>query len=176
MLVKYFAGKIVITLCLFLSTIINAEHLDSELNLEQFLDDKGFVRIDYMKLPTHHALVEASINGKSGYFIIDTGAQATVIHHESAEKFSLVQENEAPSTEATGVGGSITTRSYLIESLIIEGNAVSLSSVYSMDLSHVVDALNSFTEEKIDGVLGQDIMEVHEAIIDTASNTVYLKL
>ena len=45
-----------------------------------------------------------------------------------------------------------------------------------MDLSHVVDALNPLTEEKIDGVIGQDIMEVHEAIIDTASNTVYLKL
>jgi hypothetical protein len=167
---------LVITISLFASTIVIADQFDSELNLEQFLKDKGFVRIDYMKLPTHHALVEVSINGESGYFIIDTGAQATVIHQESAEKFNLVQENEAPNTEATGVGGSIRTRSYPIESLIIEGNAVSLSSVYSMDLSHVVDALNPLTEEKIDGVIGQDIMEVHEAIIDTASNTVYLKL
>jgi hypothetical protein len=167
---------IVITLCLFFSTINNASQFDSELNLEQFLKDKGFVRINYMKLPTQHALVEVSINGKSGYFIIDTGAQATVIHQESAEKFNLVQENDLPSTEATGVGGSMRTRSYPIESLIIEGNAVSLSSVYSMDLSHVVDALNPLTEKKIDGIIGQDIMEMHEAIIETTSNTVYLKL
>jgi len=96
MLVKYFAGKIVITLCLFFSTIIHAEHLDSELNLEQFLDDKGFVRIDYMKLPTHHALVEASINGKSGYFIIDTGAQATVSTTKVLKNLALCRKMKPP--------------------------------------------------------------------------------
>ena len=166
---------IAVPLFLFVSTSINAHQSDMELNLEQILKEKGFARIDYKKLPTHHAVVEASINGKSGYFIIDTGAGATVIHQESAGKFNLAQAIEASSNEVTGVGGSISTRSFSIESFIIEGNAVSLSSIYSMDLSHVVDALNPFTEEKIDGVIGQDIMEAHEAIIDIASKTVYLK-
>ena len=92
----------VITLCLIVSTIINADQFVSELNLEQFFKDKGLARIDYKKLPTDHAWVKASINRENGYFIIHAAEGATAIHQESAKEINLVQGNEAANNEATG--------------------------------------------------------------------------
>lgn len=142
--------------------------------LTGFLATQGFVKTKYIRLDSGHALVEGQINGVYGHFIIDSGAGGTVVHRTQAARFSLMPKRHAGT--ATGVGGNMDVLGTTVESMQIGESKVALDAIYIMDLSHVLDALSPFTEHKIDGVIGQDFLQSHHAIIDIAEDTLYFKI
>lgn len=146
-----------------------------ELGLADFLAGKGFKQIRYTKLPSQHAVLKVIINGVEGHFVLDSGAGATVMHEASVKKFNLSDLATQNGDVATGVGGDVALTTYALNSLSIEGIAISVQELVSTDLSYVVDALNPLSDNEIDGVIGQDILGLHHAIIDIAEDVVYLR-
>lgn len=155
------------------NALANCHEKHSE--LDRFLAGKGYSKLCYSKLPTKHAVIEVTLNGKKSHFILDSGANVSVVHQEALPKFRLIPTKTIDHSSATGIGGNVNTQTFSVESLKIKDLAIEHDVIVGMDLSHVVTALGSLTTKTIDGVIGQDILSKHQAIIDVASGTIYLK-
>jgi len=166
----------VLSVLLALPMMTNAEvYNKNDLGLDSFLTNKGFNKISYSKLPTQHAVIHASINGVTGFFIIDSGASHTIIHEASLEKFKLKKINGVDQETGTGAGGVVAISQYQLNSFNLKGIDINVAKITGMDLSHVVDAIKETSDKHIDGLIGQDVLGAHHAIIDVASDFIYLQ-
>lgn len=167
---------IVMLLGMFLTSNVLANCSTENLSsLDRFLSQKGFSKFCYQKLSSQHAIVNVSINGKQSHFVLDSGASVSVVNNDELIKFRLIPTSEIDNAQATGLGGNVNAQSFNVDSLKIQNFKTNTTHIFAMDLSHVVNALNSISSVPIAGVIGQDILVAHEAIIDIASNTLYLK-
>jgi predicted aspartyl protease len=133
----------------------------------------GFTAVPLRELVTGHHLVEAEINGKAGTFILDTGANATVFHAPLAAGFGLGGGSVAPGA-AIGLGGAMKARQVRIESFRIGGVPIRRSQIMTADLSQLATLLGRLGGGTIHGIIGQDVMKEHRAVIDVAKPILYL--
>lgn len=133
----------------------------------------GFTAVPLREVRTGHHLVEAQVNGRTGRFILDTGANASVVDREFAAELGLT----GPSTGfggAIGVGGGGQARQVGIGSMTIEGMPIRQSRLVVAELGQILDMLNRVAGVKVYGILGQDVLNEHRAIIDVARPMLYL--
>jgi hypothetical protein len=133
----------------------------------------GFTAVPLRELLTGHHLVEAEINGKRGNFVLDTGANATVLHAAFAAEFGLTGKSAGPAG-AIGLGGSLKASQARIESLRIGTVPIRHNRVLTTDLAQVVKLLGPLSGGRIYGIIGQDVMKEHRAVIDVAKPILYL--
>ncbi|MDV7186808.1 retropepsin-like aspartic protease [Lutibacter sp. TH_r2] len=144
------------------------------MNLETILKRKNYVKIGLKKINTNHFEVKAKINTIKGRFILDTGASNSCVSIDLADKFQLHLEDS--DTKAAGAGA------IGMETKVSSKNEISLGkwhyknfNLVLLDLSHVNTALTEHNAEAVDGIIGADILEKGEAIIDYKNKCVYLK-
>ena len=133
----------------------------------------GFTAVPLRELLTGHHLVEAELNGKRGSFVLDTGANATVLHAAYAAEFGLTGKSAGPAG-AIGLGGSLKASQARIETLRIGPVAIRQNRVLTTDLAQVVKLLGPLSGGRIYGIIGQDVMKEHRAVIDVAKPILYL--
>lgn len=139
------------------------------------LQKQGYHKIPLKNNGAGHFKLNAKINGVSGSFILDTGASHTVIDDLAAEKFALTFSSRA-SKDAGGLGESaMKTRKCTGNVIEIKGLKLQKAVLIAIDLSHVNNALAKSRSEKIDGVIGADILKKHKALIDYSEKALYLK-
>jgi clan AA aspartic protease (TIGR02281 family) len=144
-------------------------------NISSLLGKQGYHKIPLKRNAAGHFKLNADINGKSGSFILDTSASHTVIDDSSAEKFGL-KISKSVSKDAGGLGtAQLKTRKSRGNTIRIKDFSVNNKVIITVDLSHVNNALEKSRSEKIDGVLGADLLKKHRALIDYAEKTLYLK-
>lgn len=144
------------------------------MKLKNILLDKGFVKIKLKKINTNHFEVKATLNGVKGRFILDTGASNSCVDITLAEHFKLnVEDSETKAAGAGAIG---------METKIASDNTIKLKdwkysnlSVVLLDLTHVNTALTEHNAKAVDGIIGADILEKGEAIIDYKKKCVYLR-
>lgn len=120
-----------------------------------------------------HIIVNGKINGVAGRFILDTGASNSCIGIEDEINFNVVSiPNKNTATGAGAMG--IQTKTSI-------GNVLSLShwknrhtTLISIDLSYVNQALQSHKVKAINGIIGADILIDNHAIIDYKEKFLYL--
>lgn len=134
----------------------------------------GFSATPLQRLVTGHQLVEGQVNGKRATFLLDTGANATVVHRGHAETFGLVPQRGVFGT-AAGLGGTLQASRASVESLRVEDQEIRQSHVMIADLSQVENVLGRLSRQPIHGILGQDVMREHRAVIDVARPMLYLR-
>ncbi len=144
-------------------------------DLGQYLSGYGYSAVALGKLPTGHETLEVEINGIKGRFILDSGAGASVVHAAYAAKYGLTNPTTDANRTATGAGGHTAISQHPIDSLSLNGTATDQKQVSIMDLGGVVAAIKAATDTDIDGVIGQDILTRHEAVIDISKQTLYLR-
>ena len=139
-----------------------------------FLEQQGFVSFKLTKLPTGHEVIEGTLNGVAGNFVLDSGAGGTVLHKDRLAKFGIA----GPTTqkEGAGAGGAVTIATHAVTSLTLGEKPVPLSTIYSTDLTSVVSSLKAKTGIEVDGVIGQDVLSGFKAIINIGTSELYLKL
>jgi len=144
------------------------------MRLKTILRRKGYTYIKLRTMATKHLEIKASINGVKGRFILDTGASSSCVGFEGIEKFKLqVQETD---TKAAGAGAvDMETKVSHKNSIKIKNWKYNAIPLVVFDLTHVNTALEQQSEDKIDGILGADILEKGKAIIDYKKKRVYLK-
>jgi hypothetical protein len=133
----------------------------------------GFTAVPLRELLTGHHLVEAELNGKRGSFVLDTGANATVVHAAYAGEFGLTGKSTG-SAGAVGLGGSLKASQARIDSMRIGPVPIRRSRVLTTDLQQVVKLLGPISGGRIYGIIGQDVMKEHRAVIDVAKPILYL--
>ncbi|MGJ8663065.1 MAG: aspartyl protease family protein, partial [Marinicella sp.] len=153
-LTKYHFNMI-LSLCL-INVIGSAQSL-SDMGLEELIDQHGYQLVQMDKLLTGHDIMEATINGVTGQFIVDTGA-VTVINDDLLGKFNIGREEKISSIAAAGAAGLITFNSFPLKHLSIEGETMELPQIGSTDLRAITLGLFNANGVMIDGIIGQDLL------------------
>jgi hypothetical protein len=134
----------------------------------------GFIAIPLREArSTGHHLVTAAVNGKEGVFVLDTGANLSVIDVDHAAHFGLGKSTGRPGG-ATGLGGSNVARQVGIDTLTLGGIEVRQRRMVVTDLGSIGDALAPLAGGAVHGLIGQDALKEHRAVIDVERPILYL--
>ena len=143
--------------------------------LSQSLFETDFFIVSMSKLPTGHHLVNATLNGTNGDFILDTGASQTVLSERYITRFGVDQSDYLRTEEGAGAGGSIEFDIYNISSLNIGKYSSEVKEVLVSDMGGVLTGLSSVTERDIVGIIGQDLIRGGGAVLDVKGNSLNLR-
>ncbi|MDP3353098.1 MAG: retropepsin-like aspartic protease [Flavobacteriaceae bacterium] len=142
-------------------------------SLKEFLKEKNYKVFDLQQIHTNHFKIKMKLNGVVGDFIVDTGASNTCIGFEGIEKFFL--KTEVSDVKAAGAGATEMETHKAAAVPIKIGWWKTKIDVVILDLSHVNIALKNHLAEEIDGILGADLLQKGDAVIDYAKSRLYLK-
>lgn len=144
------------------------------ISLKSILLKKGYIKIKLKKTATNHFEMKAKINGVKGRFILDTGASNSCVGFDRTAYFKL--EAVASKVKAAGAGNSE------MDTQEARGNALKIGkwkykslNLVLFNLSHVNTALKNHGAKKVHGIIGADILEKGEAIIDYKRKRLFLK-
>ena len=115
----------------------------------------------------HMLIVNGQVNGKSGKFIIDTGAGVSLLDLNQAKKYEFNYFKDNSNDRLTGFGG----RSQLLETSTVffqlKGAFDRPIKFYTSDLNGLNSTLSHKTPYiQILGALGADFLDRYKAVID----------
>ena len=115
----------------------------------------------------YHILIETIFeNGEKGKWAIDTGASKTVFDTNQVNHVKVI-DNSDNDVQSAGIGeGQIETQTGILTDIKIGNAQISKRVVALIDLNHVNNLYDHFTNEKIVGLLGSDFLLEYKAIID----------
>lgn len=143
-------------------------------SLKKLLLEKGYEKVKLTYTATQHLEVKAKINNIEGNFIVDTGASSSCVGFEAIQHFDLLAEES--DIKAAGAGASdMLTQIAQKNTIQIKGWKKKKVDLVLFDLRHVNDALVKHKAEKVQGIIGADILKKGKAIIDYKSKNLYLK-
>lgn len=144
------------------------------MNLKRVLLRKGYTIIKLKKINTNHFELKATLNDVKGRFILDTGASNSCIDINLAEKFKLKVEDS--DTKAAGAGATdMETKVSTKNELLLKKWSYNCFNIILLNLTHVNTALTAHNAKAVDGIIGADILEKGDAIIDYKKKRLFLK-
>jgi predicted aspartyl protease len=119
-------------------------------------------------------IVPVAVNGIEGSFILDTGAERTVVTPDAVDRFSLALD-EWTATTMRGVGGIERRRNADPRSVTLGGIALHRRSL-ARDATLRVATLprNMGSRQRIDGLLGRDFLSAFDLALDLAQRSLTL--
>jgi predicted aspartyl protease len=135
----------------------------------------GYSAVPVREVAPGHHLIEATINGRTGSFVLDTGANVTVINASQMERFGL-----SPGIGGLGIGGPLRSgpatnaNQAAVDSFEVGPITVRQSRVVTADLGQLLTAFGRVSGTEVSGLIGQDVLNEHRAIIDVARPMLYL--
>jgi len=143
--------------------------------LKEFLENKGYTKIKLHLTKTNHFEIKASINGKKGLFILDTGASSSCVGFEAVKIFKLKAEDSL--IKAAGAGAiDMITKTSKKNKLKLGRWSIDKIILVVFDLTHVNTALINHNSKPVDGIIGADILKKGKAVIDYEKKYLYLKV
>lgn len=123
----------------------------------------------------YHLGLEANLNGKKAFLLLDTGASRTVFDKNQIEFYNDNQEIELLDEKSTGLGtSSMDIHTTEISHLEIGNKKIEKITLAIIDLSHVNETYEKLGFKKIQGVLGSDLLFKYNAIIDYSKLELHL--
>ncbi len=123
----------------------------------------------------YHIKVAIKVNGKNTSMILDTGASRTVFDETRITEFvgdNSIKEHDKLSS---GLGtNSMTSKKVLIDNLQLGEIEITDYDATILDLTHVNQSYEKLELEPVDGILGGDILNDYEAIIDYSKQKLVL--
>jgi predicted aspartyl protease len=142
--------------------------------LPEILKKENYKKIKFKVTKTQHLLLEASINGVKGNFILDTGASSSCVGFESVELFLLEAKKSKTMASGAGATGMLTQISTKNTFQLGRWKQTDFDLVI-FDLSHVNEALIEHKTKPVHGIIGADVLRKGKAIIDYYNNFLYLQ-
>lgn len=143
--------------------------------LQDFLLEKGYIKVKLKLTRTNHFEIKATINGVNGLFILDTGASNSCVGFEATETFKLKAKDSK--VKAAGAGATdMLTQISKKNTLKIGKWKQQKVPLILFSLTHVNTALISHKAQPVDGIIGADVLKKAKAIIDYDKKYVYLKM
>jgi predicted aspartyl protease len=116
-----------------------------------------------------HLFIHGRINGMKARFLIDTGASRSVVDKSRLPLFYRDRDPDLNKTEklSAGLGTNSMESNTTILPLLSLGRLVTRNyHMVVLDLSHVNESYKLMGIKKIDGVIGGDILQTLNAVID----------
>lgn len=141
----------------------------------EFLTEFGYVPAPLLRKIGYFE-VQAKINGQNAYFLLDTGAAQSLIGSDQADKFQITIDDLAQAREYVGLGGKAqASKVAIVDTFEIETVRLSGFSLSLVDLSYINQILEQAGQYPVHGLIGDDFLETHDAIIDFKNEVLYLK-
>lgn len=110
----------------------------------------------------HIILVEATLQGKKCYFILDTGSVNSVLDSREAELLTAVVQTDREVMLGSVDSRQLRTRYVQVQELAIQGQVYRELSLMPVDLSEVSKTL----ETRVSGIIGNDVLSQYTIAID----------
>lgn len=133
----------------------------------------GFTPVPLRELSSGHHVVDVRLNGRPATFVVDTGANATVLHAAFAGEFGLGGRPTARGG-ATGIGGSMAAEQVRIESFALGPVETRHRRMMTTNLGQLTQLLTPLSRGPIHGIVGQDVMKEHRAVVDVDARVLHL--
>ena len=134
----------------------------------------GFTAIPLRRTAaTGHHLVEVTLNGRPGLFVLDTGANVSVVEDDHAAAFGL-DGGDSTRGPAIAHAGSVAARQVAIDRLALGGLSIRQRRIAIADLGPLLEALSPLAGSTVHGLIGQDVLNEHRAVIDMNRPLLYL--
>ena len=139
------------------------------MKLDVYLGKENYQRVPLSRSSLGHFHTLGSLNGHPVVVLIDTGAASSVVDLGSAHDLGLT-------VTGGGAGGASLEIYDLPNAKLMLGEVEPRPrALLAMDLAHVNQALALRGEGRVDVVLGADVLEIQEAVIDYRSSSLFLK-
>jgi predicted aspartyl protease len=143
--------------------------------LADYLARFDYVAVPLVRAATGHLFIDgAAINGRDVTLCLDTGAGRTVVDVARARELGLPLEADS---RRAGGAGSAAMENYRTRLASLDLQTVTEDDypVHAIDLSHVNTALVAGGGRPMDGVIGADLLDAREAVIDYRHLRLFLK-
>lgn len=134
----------------------------------------GFEAVPLREVTTGHHLVQATINGRRGSFVLDTGANVTVVEDSHLRHFDISGSQRGLSGAVAGMAGATGAKQVAIEGLEIGSVKTRQSRIVTADMGQLLSMLSQVSNTTVYGLIGQDVLKEHRAIVDVAKPMLYL--
>ncbi len=143
-------------------------------NLQEILKKEQYKKIRFKVTKTNHLLIDATINGVKGKFILDTGASNSCVDFDNVSLFKLNASDSKTRAAGAGAVGMFTQ--------VANDNILKIGRwrykgfhLVVFDMSHVNTALVEHKAKPVQGIIGADVLLEGGAIIDYHNQYLYLK-
>jgi len=116
----------------------------------------------------YHILIEGFFEDETpSCWIIDTGASKTVLDVNLSKYYEIIESDNIDDYQSAGINqGMMETSVGKMLSLRFGDLEISGHKVALIDLNHVNDIYEKYTDYRIAGLLGGDILMQHNCLID----------
>lgn len=148
--------------------------MNDQPTLETFLVAQGYTSLQMHKNAIGHFEVQGKIEDNEVLLLVDTGASKTVVDARSADTLRL--QTKASEEKAAGFGTTEgTTAQTAVNTLQLGPLHFPSFTLYILDLDYCNAGIEANGGQRIDGIIGADILGGGEAIIDYREAKLYLK-
>ncbi len=138
------------------------------------LDFSGYQRIPMHVSPGFNLYVDGRLNGRRAKLMVDTGAFATLLHQPFVRRMKIPLRNSPFSSAGVNLkeqGLQLATISrFSVGSMHMRDRKVAVMDLQGLVRGGLLDA-----SPPVAGLLGSEILRLHNGIIDFGSKTLYLK-
>ena len=137
--------------------------------IAELLSRHGFRRFTMSRSPVGHLKLVGHLEGRPIDIVLDTGASKTFVELTYCRSEGI----GVTDTGQPGHGGNVYTLGDV--RLTLDGLHVRTDGIFALDMSSTNERLITRGVDPIRAVIGQDVLRYHQAVIDYATLTLFLK-
>jgi len=145
------------------------------MSLVEFLNKNGYIQIQLQRSGTGHFHIVGELNGHQIEMIVDTGAANTFFSFDLAKEIGMSMTKSEETGSGAGEGELEIHHIHNVRFRLGDFTPI-IKEFYALDMSHANNGLIERGLSPVAGVLGVDVFEEHQAVIDYSSSSLYLKV
>lgn len=123
-----------------------------------------------------HLCAEITLNRKKCKMVLDTGASRTVFDQDEIKRYVKEDITEIAGKMSAGLGtDSMQTHSVLVKKMKLKSLEITDYEGLALDLTVLNNSYEQLGYKKVIGVLGSDILQEYEAVIDFGKKKLTLR-
>lgn len=126
----------------------------------------------FKSLSDKRLIIEAEVNGKKGFFLIDTGASVGLIAEDKVKKFDIVRGRKYPGS-LVGAGGEMEDVYYC--NTLVRFGGKDIPQFLITDISGVRNSIERETGIEILGIIGLSQMKITSMQVDANDNMIIVE-
>ena len=126
----------------------------------------------FKSLSDKRLIIEAEVNGKKGFFLIDTGASVGLIAEDKVKKFDIVRGRKYPGS-LVGAGGEMEDVCYC--NTLVRFGGKDIPQFLITDISGVRNSIERETGIEILGIIGLSQMKITSMQVDANDNMIIIE-
>jgi len=152
--------------------------MDYTSEIAELLLRHGFRRFPMSRSGVGHLLLAGHLDDRPIGIVLDTGAGKTFVELGYCRSEGIaVSDTGDPGAPPAGAGPSTASNIHTLGDvrLALDGLPVRSDGIFAIDMTHTNQKLAMRGVDPIRAVIGQDVLRYHQAVIDYATLTLFLK-